>query len=454
MQIFHKSGPENGFLSGPKAREVLMKSRLPLPMLGEIWDLADLQRRGYLDAPSFTIAMYLIQACMSGQLSVVPPLLPPSLYAEASLSSPHAILDAHYGVDGASSPTAVAGPSTIYWAISPELQSTANTFFNVLDEHNKEYLDPDTAKAHFAQTGLPQDTLRQIWTLSDVDSNGRLSREEFAIAVLLIQASERGVPLPQSIPDSLIPAHLRRHPTSRPQPISTISSTMADLSLIDFDGPEQSAPMTMPIPVVDGHAIATANRTPPMPTPRTPLSPTASAIWPRRSNSIPLTPSASPPTSEIVPAGWTWDVTPTDKANSDKFFDTLDPFKQGFVEGDAAVGFMSRSKLPPPELAKIWDLADVDHDGRLTKMEFAVAMHLIRTKLSGKDIPDTLPPSLVPPATLPESNTIILTQAVQVAEPEELPSTHVVPADDADAPRSNTPPPPYKAYDENAVETN
>lgn len=96
----------------------------------------------------------------------------------------------------------------------------------------------------------------------------------------------------------------------------------------------------------------------------------------------------------------------------------------------------------------------MDHDGRLTKMEFAVAMHLIRTKLSGKDIPDTLPPSLVPPATLPESNTIILTQAAQVAEPEELPSTHVVPPDDADAPRSNTPPPPYKAYDENAVETN
>lgn len=126
-------------------------------------DLADLQRRGYLDAPSFTIAMYLIQACMSGQLSVIPPLLPPSLYAEASLSSPHAILDAHYGVDGASSPTAVAGPSTIQWAISPELQSTANTFFNVLDEHNREYLEPDTAKAHFAQTGLPQDTLRQIW---------------------------------------------------------------------------------------------------------------------------------------------------------------------------------------------------------------------------------------------------------------------------------------------------
>lgn len=47
-------------------------------------------------------------------------------------------------------------------------------------------------------------------------------------------------------------------------------------------------------------------------------------------------------------------MTPTDKANSDNFFDTLDPFKQGFVEGDAAVGFMSRSKLPPPELAKIW----------------------------------------------------------------------------------------------------
>ena len=44
------------------------------------------------------------------------------------------------------------------------------------------------------------------------------------------------------------------------------------------------------------------------------------------------------------------------------------------------------------------DLADINNDGRLTRDGFAVAMHLIQGKLAGKDIPATLPPTLVPPS--------------------------------------------------------
>lgn len=44
------------------------------------------------------------------------------------------------------------------------------------------------------------------------------------------------------------------------------------------------------------------------------------------------------------------------------------------------------------------DLADINNDGRLTRDGFAVALHLIQGKLSGKDVPASLPPSLVPPS--------------------------------------------------------
>lgn len=44
------------------------------------------------------------------------------------------------------------------------------------------------------------------------------------------------------------------------------------------------------------------------------------------------------------------------------------------------------------------DLADINNDGCLTRDGFAVAMHLIQNKLAGKEIPATLPPSLVPPS--------------------------------------------------------
>ena len=52
--------------------------------------------------------------------------------------------------------------------------------------------------------------------------------------------------------------------------------------------------------------------------------------------------------------GAQWDVTPQEKANSDRIFDTLDAQKRGYIEGDVAVPFMLQSKLPEDILAQVW----------------------------------------------------------------------------------------------------
>ena len=112
-----------------------------------------------------------------------------------------------------------------------------------------------------------------------------------------------------------------------------------------------------------------------------------------------------------------WDITPAEKANSDRFFDGLDNNqKKGYIEADAAVPFMKQSNLPEDVLAQIWcafiiefrvqsmltllsrDLSDMNRDGRLTKDGFAVAFYLIQSKLAGNAVPATLPLSLVPPS--------------------------------------------------------
>lgn len=57
-------------------------------------------------------------------------------------------------------------------------------------------------------------------------------------------------------------------------------------------------------------------------------------------------------------------------------------------------------------LSQVWDgrlsacrdLADLNNDGQLTREGFAVAMHLIQGKLNGRDIPATIPPSMIPPS--------------------------------------------------------
>jgi len=49
-----------------------------------------------------------------------------------------------------------------------------------------------------------------------------------------------------------------------------------------------------------------------------------------------------------------WDVSPTEKASTDRLFDSLDPQKRGYIEGEVAVPFMLESKLPGEVLAQVW----------------------------------------------------------------------------------------------------
>ena len=55
-----------------------------------------------------------------------------------------------------------------------------------------------------------------------------------------------------------------------------------------------------------------------------------------------------------APAQALWDVTAAEKTASDRFFDQLDKFGRGLLDGDVAVPFMLESKLPEADLASIW----------------------------------------------------------------------------------------------------
>jgi epidermal growth factor receptor substrate 15 len=94
-----------------------------------------------------------------------------------------------------------------------------------------------------------------------------------------------------------------------------------------------------------------------------------------------------------------WGIPPHEKSQFDGYFAKLDPENRGYVTGDQAVAFFSNSRLPEEDLAQIWDLADINSAGQLSRDEFAVAMHLIGQQLSKKGpLPQTLPANLVPPS--------------------------------------------------------
>lgn len=57
---------KNGSINGQSAFELLPLSDVPLPVLGEIWGIADPQDKGALDVAGWTVAMRLISVAQRG----------------------------------------------------------------------------------------------------------------------------------------------------------------------------------------------------------------------------------------------------------------------------------------------------------------------------------------------------------------------------------------------------
>ncbi|XP_059928389.1 intersectin-1 isoform X2 [Gadus macrocephalus] len=107
------------------------------------------------------------------------------------------------------------------------------------------------------------------------------------------------------------------------------------------------------------------------------------------------------PTTFAGPVSDVFMISLDERAKHDQQFHSLAP-AGGYITGDQARNFFLQSGLPPPILAQIWALADMNSDGRMDIYEFSLAMKLIKLKLQGHPLPSSLPPSMnlpLPPQT-------------------------------------------------------
>jgi len=79
-----------------------------------------------------------------------------------------------------------------------------DNLFLQADMNKDGFVDGVEAKTYFSKATVPTDKLAVIWSLSEIDKDGKLNKGEFRIAMHLIYWTLKGEALPTSLPESFI----------------------------------------------------------------------------------------------------------------------------------------------------------------------------------------------------------------------------------------------------------
>ncbi|XP_061682536.1 EH domain-containing protein 2-like isoform X2 [Syngnathoides biaculeatus] len=93
------------------------------------------------------------------------------------------------------------------WIVERHKPKYDEIFYNLSPQEGK--LSGTKVKQWMTTTLLPNSVLAHIWRLSDIDADGMLDNEEFALAVHLIEGKLEGHWLPRELPSHLLPPSKR-----------------------------------------------------------------------------------------------------------------------------------------------------------------------------------------------------------------------------------------------------
>ncbi|XP_077389940.1 epidermal growth factor receptor substrate 15 isoform X3 [Festucalex cinctus] len=327
----------NGRVAAADAALFLKRSGLADLVLGKIWDLSDSERKGSLNKQQFFIALRLVACAQNG--------------LEVALKSLNVAVPPPKFQD-TSSPLLAGGLTTdLHWVVKPEEKLKFDCIFDSLGPVGG-MLTGDKVKPVLLNSKLPVDILGRVWELSDIDRDGMLDKDEFSVAMYLVYRALEGESVPMSLPPPLVPPSKRKKPSVPPgMPL-----------------------LPSPPSVKDSRASHAGTKTMPLP--------------PKPAPAPAPTPAAAP-----------WVVSPADKAKYDELFSKTDGDMDGLVSGPEVRDIFLTTGLPSATLARIWELCDIGDIGKLTREQFALALHLINQKLTrGLDPPQSLSPEMIPPS--------------------------------------------------------
>ncbi|CAK7563841.1 MAG: actin organization and endocytosis protein [Sporothrix epigloea] len=348
-------------MSGEKARDLLLRSRLDGDSLSQIWTLADTTRSGQLHFPEFALAMYLCNLKLTGKS--LPSTLPANIKNE--VSSMVDIINFSIEDDsanGSSQPTSNGSDFAVRQttASSPAIQHPQPQSSNsqLLQASMTGYPGQQQAQ----QSGFSsQPTGFQPTGFQPQQSSFQgLQQNPQAAGFNGVRPPLPPMPTGFGTGGPSVAAPLNSQPTGRPGQWGLVNTPSTGLPNID---------------VLQARMMPQTGRD-------------------QGNNANSFTTAGLQGNAQIP-----WAITKGEKTTYDAIFRAWDGMNKGFIAGSQAIDIFGQSGLEKPDLERVWTLADHGNKGRLNLDEFAVAMHLIYRKLNGYPIPARLPAELVPPST-------------------------------------------------------
>ncbi|XP_030429774.1 ralBP1-associated Eps domain-containing protein 2 isoform X10 [Gopherus evgoodei] len=227
--------PEGGSAPAPaaggsKVGDLFRASQLPADTLHQITELCGAKRVGYFGPAQFYVALKLIAAAQSGLPVRIESIKSVSYEARHSTHQQDGPATGNYGSKSAlvhsslsrflsveSEPQDSSNYPDDPWRITEEQREYYINQFKSLQPDLNSLISGSVAKNFFTKSKLPIPELSHVWTceyhvhreLSDVDCDGALTLPEFCAAFHLIVARKNGYPLPDMLPETLLPDYLQ-----------------------------------------------------------------------------------------------------------------------------------------------------------------------------------------------------------------------------------------------------
>lgn len=209
-----------GVLPGDQAKNIFLKARLPIQVLERIWAVVDQDERGELTRPQFIVAMHLIQCFMNKSMTIMPTAISDQMWATAQ--SGNVNRSASNSAVGSASPVPIVPVAPVLqqqpsggavssnktnlntWIMSKQQKEQYGAIFETLDSSKKGTITGGEVANFLMTSKLPSADLAAIWELANLDQGSNFTKQEFSIAMYLIQKKLAGYDLPDDTPIELI----------------------------------------------------------------------------------------------------------------------------------------------------------------------------------------------------------------------------------------------------------